>query len=543
MTTFRGPPLETEPYRAETLGSFFSDVVAAHRERESVVSYDAEGRHAWTYDDLERAARLVGSSLIASGLRPGERVGVLMGNRPSWFASAFGVALAGGVLVPVNTYLERDELAYVLAHAELSGLLMQSELAGHDYLAKLSPLLDDGTLPDLRRVACVGLTERRGSIDPWASFLEGGNAVPAGELDERAAAVTPDEDGIIIYTSGTAAKPKGVVHAHRTPCLQSRRFVRHFCLDETTRAWTAMPLFWSAGFAMVMGGTLAAGGCVVLQEFFEPGEALGLLERERVTTPHGWPHQLAELEEHPRWAEADLSALKHIESFGPFGRHPSVRVPVDAWSSRSAYGLTETFTIITSVPSDEPAEIRDRTHGRLLPGTEIRILDPATGAPQPAGVDGEITVAGPAMMKGYLKVPPEDVFDVDGFFRTGDAGSVDADGFLHWTGRTSDLIKTGGANVSPVEIETELLRHPDLKLAAAVGVPHATLGQIVVVIAVVHEGATVDEDDVRTFLRGRIASYKIPRRVVFVREEELTLTGNAKPRPDELRALAASRLG
>ncbi|MGH2727538.1 MAG: AMP-binding enzyme [Actinomycetota bacterium] len=132
------------------------------------------------------------------------------------------------------------------------------------------------------------------------------------------------------------------------------------------------------------------------------------------------------------------------------------------------------------------------------------------------------------MMKGYVKVPRDQVFD--------------ADGYLHWTGRTSDLIKTGGANVSPVEIETELLRHPGLKAAGAVGVPHPMLGQIVVVVAVAHDGVTVDEEAVRSFLRGRIASYKIPRRVLFVREDELTLTGNQKIKPEDVRALAAARL-
>ena len=145
-------------------------------------------------------------------------------------------------------------------------------------------------------------------------------------------------------------------------------------------------------------------------------------------------------------------------------------------------------------------------------------------------------------MKGYLKVAPEDVFDTEGFFPTGDAGFVDDEGRLHWVGRTSDLIKTGGANVSPVEIETELLRHPGLATALAVGVPHPTLGEIVVVCAVVKPGAAVDEDGVREFLRGRLASYKLPRTVLFFAEDELVLTGNAKIRADELRTLATARL-
>jgi fatty-acyl-CoA synthase len=141
-----------------------------------------------------------------------------------------------------------------------------------------------------------------------------------------------------------------------------------------------------------------------------------------------------------------------------------------------------------------------------------------------------------------VKVAREKAFDADGFFRTGDAGFVDADGYLHWTGRTSDMIKTGGANVSPVEIETALLHHPALKASGAIGVPHRTLGQMVVVVAVAQEGASVGEEDVRTFLRGRLASYKIPRRVIFVDEKELSLTGNAKIRPEDLRALAGARL-
>ncbi len=543
MTTFWGPPLSEDPDGgALTLGGFLREAVGAHGPREAVVAYEDGRRVMWTYDDLEIAAHAVARALIAAGVELGERVALLMGNRPEWLATAFGVALAGGVLVPVNTYLEPRELAYVLAHSDASTLLMQTELAGHDYLGAVSSLAAGESLPVLRRTACIGLHGATEFVEPWSAFLARGGEVPAEAVDSRANAVSPDDDGIIIYTSGTTAAPKGVLHAHAPPCMQSRRFVRHLALDGDVRSWSAFPLFWTAGFAMVMGATFAAGGCLVLQERFEPGEALRLLESERVTTPHAWPHQLGELEAHPDWARADLSAMRHIESFSPFGRHPSVSVPDDAWSPRAAFGLTETFTIITSTPADAPRDIRDRATGRVLPGNAIRIVDPATGAALPSGEQGEIAVAGASLMKGYVKVPREETFDADGFFHTGDAGWIDDDGYLHWTGRTSDMIKTGGANVSPVEIEMELLHHPSLKAAGAVGVPHPTLGQMVVVVAVPQEGAPVDEDGVRGFLRGRIASYKIPRRVLFVDESALTLTGNQKIKPEDLRALAAERL-
>jgi fatty-acyl-CoA synthase len=238
----------------------------------------------------------------------------------------------------------------------------------------------------------------------------------------------------------------------------------------------------------------------------------------------------------------DLSAVTHTDSFTPIGRHPTVKMEQDWWSPRAAYGLTETFTIVTSTPADTPPAEREGHEGAVLPGNTIRIVDAATGEAQPAGAPGEIRVKGPTLMKGYVKVAPEDVFDADGFFATGDAGFVDEMGRLHWVGRTSDLIKTGGANVSPVEIDNELLRHPGLASALAVGVPHPTLGEMVVVCAVAQPGSGVDEGGVRDFLRGKLASYKVPRRVLFFDEDELVLTGNAKIRADELRRLAVERL-
>src|SRR5204863_1832715 len=199
-------------------------------------------------------------------------------------------------------------------------------------------------------------------------------------------------------TSGTTARPKGVLHTHRPPALQSWRFAEQLRLDPDTRTWSAFPFFWTAGFCMVMGATLAAGGCLVLQEHFEPGEALRLLEAERVTTPFAWPHQSAQMEDHPDWTQRDLSALRHVEAFTSFGRHPSVHVE-DVWSPRAAYGLTETFTIVSSTPASSPPEVRDGHQGEILPGNAVRIVDPVTGRALDHDEEGEIIVKGPTMMK------------------------------------------------------------------------------------------------------------------------------------------------
>lgn len=532
--TFAGPPPDSEEgIGSLTLGGFLREVTDRYREREAVCFHDGEGHVVrWSYADLEAETRALAKALVALGVDKGGRVGLLMGNRPEWVASAFAVAMVGGVLVPVNTFFERPEIAHVLAHSDTAVVLHQAELANHPYDQHLAAL--EGGLPHLRRRVCLGTPE-------FESFLVAGKDVSDPVLDARAEAVSPFDDALVIYTSGSTGLPKGVLHGHRAAALQSWRFAQQLCLDPSVRVWSAFPFFWTAGFCMVMGATLAAGGCLVLQEMFEPGQALSLLESERVTSPHAWPHQLAALESHPRWLDTHLSSLRHVVAFTSFGRHPTVSVG-DVWSPRAAYGLTETFTIISSSPADTPPAERDGNEGSILPGNVVRIVDRETDEALGAGMPGEIRAKGRTLMKGYLKVAPEDVFDTDGFFATGDAGFVDADGKLHWVGRTSDLIKTGGANVSPVEIETELLHHPDLKSAQAVGVPHETLGEVVVVCAVAQTGREVDETGVRDFLRGRIASYKIPRHVLFFDESELAMTGNAKIKSEDLRRLAAVRL-
>ena len=510
-----GPPLEEEAGLGSlTLGGFLEEVAARSPSRPAIVF---EGRTT-TYAELREQARTIARALLANDVVPGTRVAVLMGNRPEWVASAFAVAMTGAVLVPVNTFYEPPELEYVLDHSGAELLLAQTSLAGHDYVAMTGAV-------EMARVRDVVWLD----TESWRTFLDAGRGVPDDVLDARIAAVDPGDDALVLYTSGTTARPKGVLHVHRAATIQSWRFARQLALDETDRVWSSYPYFWAAGICMVLGATLAAGGCLVMQERFEPGDALRLIDSERATTVFAWPHQLAELEDHADWKAHDFSSIRRGDSVSPFTRHPSVHDLPD-WSPRSAFGTSETFTIISSTPANEPPEVREGHHGDILPGNIVRI------------VDDEITVKGPTLMRGYYGTDLDSCFDDDGFFHTGDAGYVDEQNRLHWTGRRTDMIKTGGANVSPVEVETELLYYPLLKAAVVVGVPHETLGEMVVLAAVAHEGAVVDEAAVREFLRGRVASYKIPRRVVFFDETDIELTGNAKIKTGELRDLVAKRL-
>lgn len=245
--------------------------------------------------------------------------------------------------------------------------------------------------------------------------------------------------------------------------------------------------------------------------------------------------------EHESAASRDLSSIRLSRFSSPLAERAGITR--DEWGIDASYGTSETFTIAAMLPADTPAEIRRGSSGMALAGTEVRIIDADTGAPRAAGESGEIAVRGATLMRGYAKVDPEHVFDADGFFRTQDGGSLDADGHLHWTGRLSGLIKTGGANVSPIEIERALAAHSGIKLAAAVGVPHPTLGEIVVLCVVPLAGAPAPvEAEVQAFLRQRLAPYKIPRRVLVFSDDALAFTANQKVQLAPLRDAAERRL-
>jgi acyl-CoA synthetase (AMP-forming)/AMP-acid ligase II len=526
-----------------TFGAFVSDLARLHGERPALWF---EGR-TWTFTELETEVRRVAKALLAANVVKGTRVALLAGNRPEWIFAAWAIGMVGGVVIPVSTFSAEDERDYVLRHSDSSLLIVQDALLKHRFaeaIAETYPASVSGTpfpeLPFLRRVVELKV---HGDDPPrfgtWDDFLEAGAVVPDDLLDAAAAQVAPPDAAIVIYTSGTTAHPKAVMHNQRTPVLQSWRVGDHVRLTADDRVASTFPFFWSAGFAMGMGAVLSQGACLLVQEWFDTAAFLALIEGERATTVFAAPHQDAALAEHEDAATRDLSSLRKV------GATSRLRAPAghvrDDWGTVGAYGLSETFTFASSVPGDAPAELR-ALHGKPFPGVDIKIVDDE-GAELPPGAYGEICVRGLTVMDGYYKVPREEVFDSDGYFHTSDAGAFVDDGNLHWTGRLSGLIKTGGANVSPVELETELAHWGRLRTAMAVGIPHPTLGQAVVVCVTQKIGEAVTEDEVRAYLKERVSSYKVPRRVLFVDESELSFTSSQqKVQLEKLRALASERL-
>jgi len=529
MTDWR---LEPEPGR-QTLGRFLEDVAARHGDRSAIRSPDRE----LTFTSLRDEARALARALVGAGVGKGTHVGLLMANGPAWAVAAFAVGLVGGVLVPVNTFAKDEERDHVLRHGDVSVLLMQRQLLSRDFgdeLVAAHPALAEAApggrlrlpaLPQLRRIFVTG-GAGPGALEPWEALLAQAQDVSEALLGALVSEIAPSDDAMVIYTSGTTSLPKGVLHLQRAPVIQSWRFAELMGLGPEDRVLTAFPFFWTAGICMSLGASLAAGALLLTDEAFDAGRMLARIEAERATGVHAWPHQEKEMAEHPEAKRRDLRSARKIEFSSPLA--PLVGLEKDEYSTYASYGLSETFTICSALPASTPAEIRRPTHGRPLPGMTIRIVDPETGEPVAPGESGEIAVKGTTFMRGYYKVDPEHTVDENGFFRTQDGGSIDADGYLHWTGRLSNLIKTGGANVSPLEIERCALAFPGLHVSAAVGVPHPTLGEAVVLCAVPAEGATLDPEALRAHLKQKLSAYKVPRVVLLFEESEVSYTGNQK---------------
>jgi fatty-acyl-CoA synthase len=554
LSIIKGVPLDQEPgLGALTLPGFLREVTLRFADREALVLHTPSGAVRWSYAGLWDRAVEVARALRACGIGRDSRVGILMTNRPEWIAAFFGVGLAGGVAVALSTFSTAPELEYLLQTSGISILLFERRVAQKDMaamLCELEPEIRTATpgglramkFPFLRHIAAVDGTDNGGGIETWPGFLARGAPVAEGLVEATSATTTPADVAALFLSSGSTSQPKGILSAHRGVTIQCWRWPRFFGLGDDARTWTANSFIWSGNFAMALGATLAVGGAIILQRIFEPGEALDLIQTERVTWPHAWPHQWARLESAPNWSTTDLRSLRYVDVCRPAVRHPTFRAA--PWNDPlSSYGNTETFTISAAYPNDTPPEIANGNNGEALPGNTIKIVDPETGRVAARGERGEIAVKGPTLMLGYIGVPLSETLDEEGFFHTGDGGYIDARNRLHFEGRLTDIIKTGGANVSPVEVDGVLTQCPGVKIAQTIGVPHDTLGEMVVSCIVPHEGVALDEAAVRSFLKERLAVYKVPRRVLFVGEEDVLMTGSAKIKAGALRELISKRLG
>ena len=535
----------TDWYPKRRFGDLPDEMARKFGDREALVFQDERYTFAELKGEIDRAAK----ALMALGVERGDHVSLWLNNRSEWVFLMCALAKVGAVQVPVNTRFRTNDLEYVLRQSDSVMLITHDSSGPIDYLDMVRQVvdlpgngtdLDDASFPELNRVVIVGESEYVGTVS-WAGALAGAQTVSDAGLTTRADAVDPDDPVFMMYTSGTTGFPKGVLHDHRLIRNVEERAFR-MAVTENDTIMSYLPLFHAFGYSEAAMMSMATGARQILTETFDADEALDLVERERATIAHGFEAHMQMLCDAQEANPRNLSSLRTglfaagMHSATPVARRGErVMAPLKALS---AYGMTEMWigAALSALDDDEPHRLE--TSGYPAPGYEFKVVDPDTGAELPDGVPGELRVKSYALMKGYYKKPKEtaDSYDTEGWFCTGDMAERHSDGYIRFLGRFKDMLKVGGENVDPMEVEGFLLEHPAVQQVAVVGLPDRRLAEVPVAFVERKPDTDIEADDVLAYCRGKVASFKIPRHAIFI--DEFPMTASGKIRKVELRETA-----
>ena len=495
------------------------------------------GDRRLTYRQVNARASALAAALHELGVERGDRIALDLPNWPEFVLSMFAAAKIGAVIVPLNPRYTVPELQYMLRHSEATVVISAEVFNGVDYLQLFENFLT--SLPDLQYLVTVGeedlwYDDRIYQFEDLESSGEG-RELPTFEVDPA------EETFAILYTSGTMGKPKGVALTHDNLLTTAAATADALDLTQDDVVFGVATVFHVFGLGPGVLGTLLAGASLVLQEQFDPAEALDLIERHRVTVHYGVPTvYITEMRENES-ARRDLSSLRTgIVAGAPIGDELVRRIRTELCPNLCvAYSLTETASTVAMTRVRDPEEKAVFTVGQPLPGSELRILD-LDGTILPEESLGEIAVRGRGVMKGYYRQPGEtsQSFDEDGFFLTGDLGMIDDEGYLHIVGRRKELIIRGGFNVYPREVEDRLHAHPAVLDVAVVGLPHEVLGEQVCACILPVEGAIITGEEIKDWCRSTLADYKVPDIVRFF--DSFPLTGSGKVRRIELARMVSA---
>ncbi len=541
MTADLGPAL--------TLGQLLDRPAVSHPSQEAVVF---KGLRV-TYGELKARADEFALGLLDLGIGPRDHVVLWMPNRVEWNVAQLGIAKVGAVTVTCNSRYKALEVDYVLRQSDARALILVDRFdgAGIDYLEilrEICPEIDragpfrSARLPELRHVIVLGARVPAGGR-AWDEVMQSGRAAEPAALSRID--ISPGDPAAMLYTSGTTGEPKGCLLSHGNIYYKCRVYVDLHGWTASDRYLVPVPYFHIFGS---MGGVAAnclAGSTQVVMDVFDPGEAMRLIERERVTIFSGVPTMFITILGHPAFGQHDLSSLRT----GSIGAAP---VPVEimrrildrerglGMDALVVYGLTEATGGTHWTRTGDAIDRRVSTVGLKTPEIEDRIVDTVTGEELGPGQEGEVCIKGPTLMIGYYKKPGATADKIrSGWLHTGDMGVKDADGYLRITGRLTDMIIVGGFNTYPAEIENFYLRHPKVLDVSVVGVPDAVMGEAVMAFVIPKAGLRVTPEEIVEFARGKIANFKVPKYVEIV--EGFPLTGSGKVQKFKQRAYAVDK--
>ena len=478
-----------------------------------------------TYGEMDEQSAILALQLLEAGVSKATRVGVLFPNSSEFLVSWLAVVRIGAVAVPISTLSSTVELARIIRHADLHILITADRFLSHDYVARLKegfpdlaasrqPLLLEGA-PYLRQVWVWG-----DCAEPWARQvdLSRPSTYPRELLERIESEVSPADVVSIIYSSGSTADPKGVIHSHGAFMRQAAKVAATYPYVEDDRVFTPMPFFWVGGLTL----TLLHGmhkGMAVIGSGKSGSALLDFLERERVTYVVGWAHLIKALTSDPTFPGRDFSSIRGGCMVEP-GTGPKNQM------FGNALGMTETCGPHTLSPPDYPDSLAG-SFGPPFAGMELKIVDIETGVEVPEGQTGELLVRGDALMQGMVKIEREAVFEPDGFYRTRDVCSF-REGYLFFHGRCDDMIKASGANVSPREVEAAIMALGGVVQAIVLKVADERRGNVVGAVIALEEGTAYEAEWLRRELAKSLSSYKVPRVIITLKPSEIPMMSSGK---------------
>lgn len=516
--------LNARPFtEAITLGDALLRTASAQPEKTAIAM--PEG--SWTWEEMAERAVRVARNLIGLGVEPGEHVGVLMSNGFDILATCFGVSLAGGAIVPINARFRTREMGYIVDNADLACVITSD--ANDAYVNYLDLLIESidarGGAPRLRSLVVLGEREREGVLS-GAAFDALGAEVDEAAVHRRRHGVSVADPAMVLYTSGTTADPRGAIISHESIVRVWGGAVAHALrLGPEDRMWNPCPMFHIAALGVSVACTVS-GTTIVTAPFFEPDGAVELLARERPTALFpAYANILLGVLTHPRFTDLELIATRALV-VGPPSTLRSLQEQLPGCTLVSTFGMTESCGCSTFSDIDDPLDLRCETVGPAIAGLELRIADPVTDEALPPDTEGEIQLRGPILFDGYYKDPEKTAatFLEGGWMRTGDLGSLTPEGRARYSGRLKDIIRVGGENLSPLEIEAHLMTHPSVLIAQAVGIPDPRLDEIPVAFVELREGMEATEEELIAHCEGAIARFKVPRHIRFVTEWPMSAT-------------------
>ncbi len=527
------------------------DVFVAAREAYGAKAFLVHEDERATVETFARAALAIAQALAADGVRKGDRVAIAMRNVPEWAAAFYGTMLVGGIATSLNAWWTGEELEYGVTDSGAKVAFVDAErferLRPHlDHCPALARLWVSRSRGDLGHPRASRLEDVTGGVNDWGRL-------PDWPLPD--VALEPEDDATIFYTSGTTGKPKGALGTHRNSLTTlmagaltvQRNFLRRgepLPQPDPNAPQRAMlisiPLFHTTGCQVILNGALANGTKLVMMRKWDTEQALGLIERERITTAGGVPTIAWQIVEHPNRAQYDLSSIESISYGGAPAASELVRrikAVFPTTAPGTGWGMSETSATFTHHSNEEYVN-RPDSAGPALPVGDMKIVD-VDGSTLPPNTVGELWVRGPNVVKGYWGKPEATAATfVDGWLRTGDLARLDEEGFVFIVDRMKDMIIRGGENIYCIEVEEALYRHPAVMDAAVIPLPHRTLGEEPAAVVTLKPGMQATEAELRGFVGQHIAAFKVPVRIAF-HGDQLPRNPNGKILKKELKALFA----